>query len=107
MRPGPSSCGSEGYETGACTAQRSRPFAAMSSTHEPLISLTSVPPSGSGVAPLTEPNSDGGLCLHTPVVPYWRTILCAWLMKRTRQLYASATVTRPFGNRYASSGVRK
>src|SRR5438874_578667 len=77
----------------------------MSSTQEPLISLTSVPPSGSGVAPLIAPSSVGGLCRHTPVVPYCRTTRCAWLMKRTRQLYASATVTSPFGRRYASSGV--
>ena len=46
MRPAQAAAGSDGYETGAWTAQRSWPRLEMSSIQEPLISLTSDAASG-------------------------------------------------------------
>ena len=77
----------------------------MPSTHEPVISVTMVPPLGSGVSPFGDDTSRGGSCPQAPVVPIWRTIFFACEMNRTRQLPTSATVTVPSGSMYASSGV--
>ena len=67
--------GRRGYDTGAWTAQRSRPPGPMSSIHEPVISLTSVPPSERGRA-VHGAEERGGSCRQIPVVPYWRTTRC-------------------------------
>jgi hypothetical protein len=72
--------------------------------YDPLVSETRTFPSASGVSPLGPPTSVGGLCTHEPVVPIWLRTEPPGLMKRMRQLSASATVVLPFFNRYASSG---
>ena len=72
---------------------------------QPPISVTSTPPSFSGVAPFGDDSPCGGLCPQFPAWPISRTTLCARLMKRTRQFWMSATMNSPFGRRYASSGL--
>ncbi len=104
--PSGSSCASDGYEVGVRIVQSSFPAALIRSTQPP-ISVTSTPPSASGVAPFGDERPCGGLWPQLPACPISRTTLCARLMKSTRQFWMSATMKSPFGSRYASSGLER
>ena len=103
MSPFGSSWASDGYVVGVRTEKTSRPDALSRSTQPP-ISVTSVPPSGSGVAPFGEWNERGGSWTQLAGEPNERRILCVSVMRRTRQFWMSATWITPFVSRYASSG---
>ncbi len=76
------------------------------STQSPLISVTIVPPSRIGKAPLGLPKLAGGSCAQFPAVPSWLTMSPAGgLSTTTRQFLMSAATILPPGRAMASSGL--
>ena len=103
MLPLGRSCASDGYVVGVRTEKTRRPRRSKRSTQPP-ISVTSIPPSCSGVAPFGDERVRGGSCAQLPPPPISATMRCAGLSRSTRQFLMSATVIVRLGQTYASSG---
>jgi hypothetical protein len=97
-RPSGRSCASEGYATGDCSDQMSRPLASSRSIHPGgPISVTRRPPSASGVSPFGLAKPRGGSWMQLP--PRTRRTRRAWESSTIRQFRMSATVVAPPGSR--------
>ena len=91
----------------ACARRRRDDRGASRRSTQPPISVTSMPPSGSGVAPFGDESERGGSCAQTPAPPISRDDPLCRADRSTRQFLMSATVIGRCGSRYASSGFER